>query len=212
MRRLCGSFQAKSTIGAPDAVVYANRTVRIGLCLVLVLSCTAGANSFPHIAFHDLPEGILGGVPGGTSVICGRSQAGWWATITRTITPRLDVTYTARSEDLFDLAARALLVKELWPLNVVVGLSSEAISMECTLLLGPVHIDYGRTWGANDVRWGYIQHAFDQTVTLLAGIEMHEGVVCALLGIRIHPGAQRLWGASLLIVGREIRLAVGGTL
>jgi len=184
------------------------RTVLV-LALLAYAACAVAA---PSVAFRDSPEGILGGVPGGTSIAAGVSGRAWSASITRTLTPRLELTWTARPADLFDLEARALVVEGLLPLNVVVGVARRRVALECTLLLGPVHLNYGRSWGGRESRWGYVQYAFDQRLTLLVGLDASDGALGAILGVRVHPGQTRLWGASLLLIGGEIRVAVGGTL
>lgn len=186
--------------------------MKLGLLVVILLPWAACGAAYPHVAFHDLPEAVLGGVPGLTSVAAELAPRVWRVSITRSLTPRLDVVAAASSLNLFDLEARVLVVKELLPLNVAVGASLERISLVSTLFLGPVHVSYGRTWEETSVRWGVVQHAFHQTMTLLIGLEERGGTLGAILGLRVHPGQTRLWGASVLVTQGGVRLTIGGTL
>ena len=182
------------------------------LVVILVLSWSICGFAAPHIAFRDLPEAILGGDVGGASLACELSLQGWRGSITRNLSPRIDVSASMSAQNMFDLDVRVLVVKNLLPLNVVVALSSQRLSLISTLFLGPVHVNYGRTWGEEGVRWGYLQHAFHQTMSILIGLEQRNDAIGAILGLRIHPGRTRLWGASLLVTSRGARLTVGGPL
>lgn len=186
--------------------------MKLGLLVVILLPCVAFGASYPHLAFHDVSEAILGGVPGLTSVAVELAPDGWRASITRSLTSRVDVVVAVSPVDLFALEGRVLVVKDLLPLNVVVGLSLERISLASTLFLGPVHVSYGRTWEETSVRWGLVQHAFHQAMTILIGLEERGESLGVILGLRIHPGQTRLWGASVRVTQDGFRLTIGGTL
>jgi hypothetical protein len=186
--------------------------MKMGLVILLALSWSVCGSAAPHVAFQDLPEAILGGDAGRTSLACELSLQGWRGSITRSLSPRIDVSASTSPRNLFDLEARVLVVKNLLPLNVVVALGWQRLSLISTLFLGPVHVNYGRTWGDEAVRWGYLQHAFHQTMSLVLGLEQRNDTLGTILGLRIHPGRTRLWGASLLVTTTGARLTVGGTL
>lgn len=186
--------------------------MKLGLLLAILLSPAAWGSVYPCVAFHDLPEGILGGIPGGTSVAVSLSEGTWRASIARSLTRRLDVVAFASPADLFDLEARVLVVRDLLPLNVVATIGIRRISVISTLFLGPVHVSYGRTWGDSEARWGFVQHAFHQTMTLVLGLERRDGGLGPILGLRVHPGETRLWGASLIATQSGFRLSIGGAL
>ena len=194
----------------PGRVLWCAMKIRLVILLALLWSICGSAA--PHVAFRDLPEAILGGEVGGTSLACELSLQGWRGSITRNLSPRIDVSASMSVQNLFDLEARLLVVKDRLPLNVAVALSSHRLSLISTLFLGPVHVNYGRSWGEESVRWGYLQHAFHQTMSLLIGLEQRSDALGAILGLRIHPGRTRLWGASLLMTPGGVRLTVGGTL
>ncbi|MFC2077636.1 hypothetical protein ACFLTM_02380 [Candidatus Bipolaricaulota bacterium] len=186
--------------------------MKLGLLVVILLLWAACGAASPHVAFHDLPEAILGGVPGLTSVAVELAPDGWRASITRSLTPRFDVVASVSPIRLFALEGRVLVVKDLLPLNVAVGLSLERISLDSTLFLGPVHVSYGRTWEETSVRRGVVQHAFHQAMTILIGLEERGGSLGVILGLRIHTGQTRLWGASARVTQDGFRLTIGGTL
>jgi len=185
--------------------------VKLALLVLTLLPCVAASAAYPSIAFGGLPEAIVGGDPGGTSFALAVSDGTWRASITRSLARRLDVTATATAGDLFDLTARVLVVKDLLPLHVAVDIGLDRVSLLATLLLGPVHVDYGRTWGATDARFGYVQYAPSQTVTILIGLDTSDDRCRAIVGVRVHPARTRRWGASLVVVDGALRFAIGGT-
>ena len=186
--------------------------LKLALLLLTLLPCAVCSAAYPSVAFGDLAEAIVVGAPGETSFSLAVSNGTWQASITRSLARRLDVTATAAPDDLFDLGARVLVVKDLLPLHVAVDISLDRVSLFATLLLGPVHVDYGRTWGTTDARFGYVQYAPSQTLTILIGLRTTNDRPRAIVGVRVHPVTARLWGASLVVIDGALRFAIGGTL
>jgi hypothetical protein len=170
------------------------------------------AFSYPRYAFVDLPTAIVHGDPGRTTVSFGVSEAGCRASIARTVASRLEISATVSEERLFDLGARVVLIEDLGPLSVATAAAAGRLSLLSTLLLGPVHVNLGRTWGDDNARWATLELSPHPRLSLLVGLEGRTGRAGAVAAIRWYPGRTGLWGLSLLIrrAGAEIR--VGGTM
>lgn len=180
--------------------------------LLLLLAWAGCASAAPHVAFFDVPEAIVLGDPGRSSVALAVTTDGWSTSITRSLSSRLDVTVTTNAQTLFAPSARLLVVRDLLPLNVMTEIGVERITLASTLFLGPVHVGFGRRWGTSASRWGIVQHAFCQTATLLLGLDERFGSLGPILGLRLHPGSTRLWGLSAIVTRDGLRLTLGGTL
>ncbi|MGB2983684.1 MAG: hypothetical protein WBC63_07495 [Candidatus Bipolaricaulia bacterium] len=182
------------------------------LVVLLLLSWAVCGFAAPHYAFRDLPEAVLLGDVGRTSIALEFSEGRFSGSIVGSLAPRLDVVANVSSLSLFEPEVRFLVVRDLLPLNVVIELNPQNVSLVSTLFLGPVHVDFGRTWGATSARWGFVQYAFHQSVSILVGLEEGDGHLGAILGFRIYPGRSRLWGLSFLLTRDGAKLTVGGTL
>jgi len=186
-------------------------THRLILTAVLVISggtCVAGAA--PAFAFGDLPMGIVLGSRGSVSIAGRVSIDGWQATITGSLTERIDLRMAASQTSLFRPEMRVLVIRNLQPLRVVASVAPDSVSFAATLLLGPVHVSLGRSWEPSPLRWGYTQWAATQQLTVLVGVDHRLGRLGPILGLRVHPRDVRLRGASLIWSDGEIRISMGG--
>ena len=185
------------------------------LTMVLLLIFVMSANASPNYAFRELPEAGPIGDPGSISAMTSFSSMGWCVDAAGSLTPRIDIAFSIEPADLFDPAIRFCLIRDLLPLQVSVWASVDQISLVSTLLLGPVHVNYGGAWTwslSGRRRWGYVQYAINQRLTLLLGIDNAGGRLGQILGLRIQPGRTRLWGASILLRGEDLRITIGGVL
>ena len=200
-----------ATIGSGGRVGYAESMKGVVLAMTLV-ACSIGAAATPQVAFHDLPEAILIGSPGLVSAVVSLSATGWRGAVVGSLTSRVDVAFGIDGGSPFDPELRLLVVKDLLPLNAAVFVGFDRITLASALLLGPVHLDYGRTWGEAARRWAYVQYAYNQRLTTLIGLEEVSGALGPILGLRLHPGEVRTWGLSLLFTQTGLRLSIGGLL
>jgi len=184
--------------------------MKLGVLMAVLLLWSTLVLGGPHVAFQDLPEAVLLGDPGRVSMFLRLASGDWSGQITGSLSSRLDLAATVHAANLFDPKIRLLLVRDLLPLNVLIEGSLHRVSWVATLFLGPVHFNLGRTWGETKTRWGYVQYAFHQSMTLILGLDKQGGVLRPILGLRVHPGRTRLWGASLVVTRGGLRIAVGG--
>jgi len=138
----------------------------------------------------------------------GRSSVtGWQIHVRRSLLPRLDIAARIAAESPFALEARALIARDLLPLQISTSVGPGYVSLRATLLLGPVHIDYGRSWGLDTPRWGAVTLSANAWMALFAGWEALTG---PLVGIRIFPSGTASWEVALIFCDGRIGLGIGG--
>lgn len=205
------------TIGPENPVGYswlmksiAGLAVGLSL-LVAAASCAAS----PNVALRDLPEACPIGDPGRILTALEFTATGCLTRVIGSLTSRFDIACSIETDDLFDVEARLCLVRDLLPLQVSAWVRLDRLSLVSTLLLGPVHVNYGRSWTSalgGRQRWGYVQYAFNQRLTLLLGAEQSGERLGPIFGLRIQPGEARLWGVSVIFAVDSLRITIGGVL
>ena len=177
--------------------------------ILLLFLASLVAQAYPHQLFLDLPiaESI------GDRELTGYrlnlfSGTGPSLQVGRAITDRLDLWITTSPSDLFSLEVRALLVDRLGPLNMSFALSQGRLTLLSALLLGPLRIDWGRTLGKDEKKWGTITASKTQWFSLVLGLE-HNVRYSFLGGIRLFPGGG-YWGLSILMQEQRWTVSVGG--
>ena len=183
------------------------RTILALLFLGLPI-CGAAA---PHYAFAELPTGVVLGEPGALSIALGQSSMGWEFRWTASLFSRADVAVRVTGDNLFQPEFRVQLIRDLLPLQASALIGSDSFGFATTLLLGPVHVTFGRTWLESlSRRYGYTQWAATQHFTVIVGVEHQDGRWGPILGLRLHSKSSRLWGGSIIYYGGELRLSIGG--
>jgi hypothetical protein len=177
----------------------------LGICLIpLVVSAS------PFHVFSDIPEAITIGETGWTALLFQIADDGPAIHLGRALGRRIDVFTTVTTGDLFRPGLRALLVKDLGPLNAVLTVTEEKIGLTSGLRLGPVHLDWGRDFGVRDHRWGTLVAFPDQRFGMVLGLEIIKGKMYPLFGIRLFP-TSGLRGVSFLIRPVGFSMTFGGT-
>lgn len=179
------------------------------MVLILVFVVSIVASSYPHSIFLDLPVAVTLGGPGYTSLQV--ELAGWEPTlrIVRAIGNRVDVLATITPQDLFSLGVRVLLIEDLGPLNVTLGLECEEVSFAAGLFLGPVWIDWGRAIGSEDRRWGMVIVSPKQSFSLILGLEHNRASISFIGGIRLFL-TSGFWEVSILFREGRLITSLGG--
>lgn len=164
----------------------------------------------PFHVFSDIPEAITIGETGWTALLFQVTDDGPAIHLGRALGRRIDVFTTVTTEDLFRPGLRVLLVKDLGPLNAVLTVTQEKIGLTSGLRLGPVHLDWGRAFGVRERRWGTLVAFPDQRFGMVLGLEVIEGKMCPLFGMRLFP-TSGLRGVSFLICPAGFSVTFGGT-
>ena len=128
----------------------------------------------------------------------------------RALGRRIDVFATVTPRDPFNLGLRTLLVKDMGPLNAVLTVTREKLGLASGLRLGPVHLDWGREFGADGHCWGILSAFPEQRVGIILGLERIEGKMEPLFGIRLFPRSG-LRGVSILVRPTGFSMTFGGT-
>ena len=174
----------------------------------LLLALSAVAFAYPHCAFLDIPVAITLGDRGYTGLKLGFLADGPIFQIGRAIDDRIDVRATITPQEPFSMGIRALLLRGFGPLNVALDLSGEGLIMIAALSLGPLRIDWGRTLGKDEKKWGTITASKTQWFSLVLGLE-HSVRYSFLGGVRFFPGGG-CWGLSILMQEQRWTVSVGG--
>lgn len=177
--------------------------LRVCLMLAAVTLTQVGAWSGP---VDELME--AGFVSASGTSLWGRSSGtGWQVHVQRSLLPRLDIAARITPQSPFALEARALIVKDLLPLQVSTSVGPGYVSLHAAVLLGPVHIDYGRTWGLDNQLWGAVTLSANARMALFAGWEIRTG---PLAGVRIFPSGTALWEVTLIFCDGRVGVGIGG--
>jgi len=184
--------------------------MKTSVVLILAFVVSVVASAYPHSIFLDLPVAVTLGDPGRTSLRV--ELAGWEPTfrIGRAIGNRVDVLATITPQDLFSLGVRILLVEDLGPLNVTLGLEHEGAYFAAGLFLGPVWIDWGRAIGREDRRWGMVIVSPKQSFSLILGLEHSSTSISFIGGIRLFL-TSGFWEGSILFREGRLITSLGGT-
>lgn len=180
------------------------------LAILLAAAVSVGCFAQPRIAFYDTPQAVTLGGTGTTSVFIVGTAEGIEGSIVRAVAPWLDVSASFAPSKSFELSAKALVVRDWVPLQVAVEAGLRRRSLLAVLLLGPIHLDAGRTWGDTPRSWAAVGFAANERVALVAGIDAGPVGVRPLAGIRWYPWGTRRWGLSVQWRGMQMRLGVGG--
>ena len=184
--------------------------MKTSVVLILAFGVSIVASAYPHSIFLDLPVAVTLGDPGYTSIQVELAGGKPTLRIGRAIGNRVDVLATITPQDLFSLGVRILLVEDLGPLNVTLGLEHEGAYFAAGLFLGPVWIDWGRAIGREDRRWGMVIASPKQSFSLILGLEHSRASISFIGGIRLFL-ASGSWDASILFRERQLITSLGGT-
>ncbi len=143
-------------------------------------------------------------------VVC--SPSGPSVHVRRAVMPWLEADVAVCTADLFRFGIQAVLVTELAPLVVSAMLRTDGIGMISTLFMGPVRIDWGRSWGTQTYRWGSIQLSAGPRLSMLVGIDASAADVEPFVGMRVFPGEHALAEIGISIRRNVVRVSVGGVL
>lgn len=128
----------------------------------------------------------------------------------RALGRRIDAFAVVTPRDPLNLGLRALLLKDVGPLNAVLTVAWEKIGLISGLRLGPVHLDWGREFGVGSLCWGILSAFPDQRVGVILGLKWRAGKADPLFGIRLFPQSG-LRGVSLLVRPEGFSMTFGGT-
>lgn len=184
--------------------------MKTSVVLILAFGVSIVASAYPHSIFLDLPVAVTLGDPGYTSIQVELAGGKPTLRIGRAIGNRVDVLATITPQDLFFLGVRILLVEDLGPLNVALGLEHEGAYFAAGLFLGPVWIDWGRAIGREDRRWGMVIASPKQSFSLILGLEYSRASISFIGGIRLFLTSGS-WDASILFRERQLITSLGGT-
>ena len=157
-------------------------TIFLGFTLA-ALSLTALSQAS---AFEEREVSVPWGETG-TRLVVRRGSGGPRLVVRQVVAPRLEIVANAGASDLFDLQASVLLVRDLHPLCVAARLATDRVSLLSSLFLGPVGLDFGRTWGSGAVRWADLWFAPHPQLTLGLGIEEEGGRIGPEIAFRWRP-------------------------
>jgi hypothetical protein len=179
--------------------------------MVILFFFVAPASAHPSFAPAQ-PETVwVQGEAGWTYAWASFEDGSFSVSLARSISPRVDVVATFAGGDLFRLAARFLLVRDLLPLNVAAECSTAGISLLSTLFLGPVHVAFGRSWLSTPTRiWGLAQLAPRSDVLLAFGLESVGGRIGASCAFTWLPFAGRMIALSIQFARSGPTLSIGG--
>lgn len=176
---------------------------------ILVFAIGVAACAFPHRAFFHPPVAVTLGDLGRTFLLVELVEGGTMLRIGRAINRWLDVVAAVTPQALFSLEMRVLLLRDFGPLSAALDMAPGGFCLTAGLFLGPVRIDWGRTIGREERRWGMVTASPEQHFSLLLGLERGEERISFLGGIRLFP-ASGSWGGSLLFRERRLTVALGG--
>lgn len=179
---------------------------------VLLLVCFLGlaATGAPSGAWFGRSSAMILLPPGGTWIGLACGPSGTTAQVARGVTPRIEVSASSSSADLFHLAVKVVLVKNLVPLFVAATLGAEGIGVVSTLFFGPARLDWGRTWGQGACRWGSVHLSARPRLSMFFGAEVTKTVVEPFAGVRSFPSGHGLWEIGISVRRDGIRLSAGG--
>lgn len=179
--------------------------------ILFVLAVSLVVCAYPHQLFLDLPIADSIGGSGLTAYRFDLSTTlGPSLQVGRAVTDRLDLWMSVSPSDLFSLRVRALIVDRLGPLSVSLDLSRAGFTLISALFLGPVEIDWGRTFGVSGRRWATIMASPNQWYSLLFGME-YETHYSAIVALNLFP-RRGVWGISIYYRGGEWGASLGGAL
>lgn len=184
--------------------------MKTSVVLILAFGVSIVASAYPHSIFLDLPVAVTLGDPGYTSIQVELAGGKPTLRIGRAIGNRVDVLATITPQDLFSLGVRILLVENLGPLNVTLGLEHEGAYFAAGLFLGPVWIDWGRAIGREDRRWGMVIASPKQSFSLILGLEHSRASISFIGGVRLFLTSGS-WEGSILFRERQLIASLGGT-
>jgi hypothetical protein len=181
--------------------------------LFLVICCVGltAAGSPPGASFGRSSAMILL-PPRGTRIDIMSGPFGTAARVERVVTSRIEAAVSSRPGDLFDLAVKIVLVKDLVPLFVAMTLATDGIGVLSTLFFGPVQIDWGRAWGVETCRWASVQLSARSRLSMFVGVDADKTPVEPFAGVRVFPGGHGLWEIGISVGRDGIRLSAGGVL
>jgi len=123
----------------------------------------------------------------GTQLVVGHGPGGPRLVVRQRVAPRLEIVAEASASELFDVQASVLIVRDLHPSSVVVRLATHRVSLLSSVFLGPVGLDFGRTWGSGAARWAGLWFAPHPQLTLGLGIEEKGGRIGPEIAFRWRP-------------------------
>jgi hypothetical protein len=165
-----------------------------------------------HPAFipMDPPTTLVEGGAGRSSIQATVGAGALGLSIARSIGPRIDVVATASRGSLFDLSIRTLWVRNLLPVRVETEVARGRATVLTTLLLGPVHVSFGRSWQSVGGRsWAALRLASRADFFLAIELEFVGGRFKPSAGFTWLPFANRLIGLNCVITANGPRISLG---
>lgn len=183
--------------------------VAIGILLVVALSL--GASGYPHLALLDPPSAATLGDPGRLSMEVGLLQGREAVWLAGGVGTRVDLVASVGTAGQSVVGLRALILEELGPLQAALLLSTDGVSLLAGALLGPVRLDWGRTFGGVVRRGAMATVSLSDRLALVAAVQERGEVWSTLLGVRAM-GESGIWWTSAWVRDGSIEIRLGGTL
>ena len=183
--------------------------VTIGILVVLALSL--GASGYPHIVSLDPPAaGALGDL-GRLSLEVGlfRDREAIW--LAGGIGTRVDLVARLTVNGPAAAGLRALVLEGLGPLQASVLLSTDGIGFVGGALLGPVRLDWGRTFGGVLRRGAMATVSLSDRLLLVAAVQERGETWSTLIGLRMMAESG-IWWASAWVRDGSLEIRWGGML
>ncbi len=156
----------------------------VAIALISCLCVAVFADS-SHPGFLD-PSSMTLGETGRSYIQLAITDTTTFTTLSRAISHRLDITALVSPLNLFSVSLQALVIDRLGPLNLALDFSSSGIRMKAGLLLGPLHIYWGREL-ADFRKWFLANASLSQNLVIEAGVEILQDTYQPIFGIILFP-------------------------
>ncbi len=183
--------------------------VTIGILVVLALSLSA--SGYPHLVSLDPPAAGSLGDPGRLSLevgLFGDREVIWLA---GGIGTRVDLVARLTMNGTSAAGLRALVLEGLGPLQASVLLSTDGIGFVGGALLGPVRLDWGRTFGGVLRRGAMATVSLSDRLLLVAAVQERGETWSTLIGLRMMAETG-IWWASAWVRDGSLEIRWGGML
>ncbi len=185
--------------------------MRFAIFLLFLLAPAVEAWTYPHPVFLGLPAAATLGDPGRASVEVIFSPAGATLGLGLALGARIDLFATVETPGGFSWGVRALVIQDLGPLEVALGLATRGVDFAAGLHLGPVRVEWGRTFAQGGWRGAVLALSPLDRLSLLVGVEDEGGRTSFIALLRLFSWEGRWW-ASASLRRRALVLGAGGTL
>jgi hypothetical protein len=154
---------------------------------------------------------LIQGDPGRTTLSFAVEETGWAFTLSRSIAPWCEVAAVVSARSPFDLHLRVLAVPDAFPVDIVLDIARDHVSVFGALHLGPARITADRIWGEGARTRAALHLAAGSRLIMTAGIDLVNQQVQPFVSFTVLPKTTPLRSLSFVCSGGGPRLAVGGT-